>query len=100
MRPNDAYFDLLIETLAGLEPGPRAQFLQRFFQNLSHLDIPENQTVALWEEVLTRRAQLSERSDSPVAFQTALVDVLSTQGKFRLPVVLEYEELKHLHRTA
>gem|GEM_PF-247452 len=100
MRPNDAYFDLLIETLAGLEPGARAQFLQRFFQSLSHLDIPENQTVALWDEILTRRAQLSERADSLISFQTALVDVLSTTGKFRLPVVLEYEELKHLQRTA
>ena len=100
MRPNDAYFDLLNDTLAGLEPGARAQFLQRFFQSLSHLDVPENQCIALWEEILARRAQLSERSDSPVAFQTALVDILSSSGRFRLPIVLEYEELKNLHRTA
>ena len=100
MRPNDAYFDLLVETLAGLESGARAQFLHRFFQSLSHLDIPENQTVAFWDEILTRRAQLSERADSLISFQTALVDVLSSSGKFRLPVVLEYEELKHLQRTA
>ena len=100
MRPNDAYFELLIDTLAGLEPGARAQFLQRFFQSLSHLDVPENQSIALWDEILARRAQLSERSDSPVAFQTALVDVLSSSGRFRLPIVLEYEELKNLHRTA
>jgi diguanylate cyclase (GGDEF)-like protein len=100
MRPNDAYFDLLIETLEGLEPVARAQFLQRFFQSLSHIDIPENQVVAVWEEVLARRAQLSERSDSLVSFQTALVDVLSATGRFRLPVVLEYEELKSLQRNA
>ncbi|HET8966115.1 MAG TPA: GGDEF domain-containing protein [Candidatus Acidoferrum sp.] len=100
MRPNDAYFDLLIETLEGLEPVARAQFLQRFFQSLSHLDIPENQVVAVWEEVLARRVQLSERSDSLVSFQTALVDVLSATGRFRLPVVLEYEELKSLERNA
>src|SRR5215470_13531305 len=100
MRPNDAYFDLLIETLAGLDSGARAQFLHRFFQNLSQLDIPETQAAALWDEVVTRRAQLSERLDSPVSFQTALVDVLSAAGKFRLPVVLEYEELKNLQRTA
>jgi diguanylate cyclase (GGDEF)-like protein len=100
MRPNDAYFDLLIETLEGLEPVARAQFLRRFFQSLSHIDIPENQVVAVWEEVLARRAQLSERSDSLVSFQTALVDVLSATGRFRLPVVLEYEELKSLQRSA
>jgi diguanylate cyclase (GGDEF)-like protein len=100
MRPNDAYFDLLIETLEGLEPAARAQFLQRFFRSLSHIDIPENQVVAVWEEVLARRTQLSERSESLVSFQTALVDVLSTTGKFRLPVILEYEELKGLQRNA
>jgi diguanylate cyclase (GGDEF)-like protein len=100
MRPNDAYFDLLIETLEGLEPAARAQFLQRFFHSLSRIDIPENQVVAVWEEVLSRRTQLSERSDSLVSFQTALVDVLSAAGKLRLPVVLEYEELKSLERSA
>jgi len=100
MRPNDAYFDLLIETLEGLEPAARAQFLQRFFHSLSRIDIPENQAVAVWEEVLARRTQLSERSESLVSFQTALVDVLSAAGKLRLPVVLEYEELKSLERNA
>jgi len=100
MRPNDAYFDLLIETLEGLEPAARAQFLQRFFHSLSRIDIPENQVVAVWEEVLARRKQLSERSESLVSFQTALVDVLSAAGKLRLPVVLEYEELKSLERNA
>jgi diguanylate cyclase (GGDEF)-like protein len=100
MRPNDAYFDLLIETLEGLEPTARAQFLQRFFQSLSHIEVPENQVVSVWEEVLARRAQLSERSESLVSFQTALVDVLSASGRFRLPVVLEYEELKKLQRNA
>src|SRR5215813_7809248 len=100
MRPNDAYFDLLIETLEGLESTARAQFLQRFFRSLSRIEIPENQILALWEEVLARRTQLSERSESLVSFQTALVDVLSSTGKFRMPVVLEYEELKSLQRNA
>jgi diguanylate cyclase (GGDEF)-like protein len=100
MRPNDAYFDLLIDTLDGLEPGARAQFLQRFFRPLAHIDVPENHCVALWDEVLARRAQLSERSESPVSVQTALVDVLSLTGRLRLPVVLEYDELKSLERNA
>jgi diguanylate cyclase (GGDEF)-like protein len=100
MRPNDAYFDLLVDTLDGLEPVARAQFLQRFFRTLSHLDFAENQCVALWEEVIARRVQLSERSESQVSFQTALVDVLALTGRFRLPVVLEYDELKSLERSA
>src|SRR5438105_8059394 len=73
MRPNDAYFELIADTLDGLESSARAQFLQRFFLSLAHVEIPESRAIALWEEVLARRAQLSDRSDSPIALQTALV---------------------------
>jgi diguanylate cyclase (GGDEF)-like protein len=100
MRPNDAYFELIRDTLEGLESNARAQFLQRFFLALAHVEIPENQAISLWEEVLARRVHLSERTDSPVAFQTALVDVLFSTGMFRVPVVLEYDEFKALHQSA
>jgi diguanylate cyclase (GGDEF)-like protein len=100
MRPNDAYFELIADTLDGLEPSARAQFLQRFLLSLAHVEIPESKTVALWDEILSRRVQLSERADSPVALSTALVDVLSTAGMFNVPVVIEYDELKNLHRNA
>jgi len=100
MRPNDAYFELIADTLEGLEPGARAQFLQRFFLSLAHVDIPEDKSIALWEDILARRVQLSERAESPVSVQTALVDVLTSTGMFRVPVVLEYDDLKNLHRSA
>jgi diguanylate cyclase (GGDEF)-like protein len=100
MRPNDAYFELIADTLDGLESSARAQFLQRFLLTLAHVEIPESKAIALWDEILSRRVQLSERADSPVALQTALVDVLSSAGMFNVPVVLEYDELKNLHRNA
>jgi diguanylate cyclase (GGDEF)-like protein len=100
MRPNDAYFELIADTLEGLEPSARAQFLQRFFVALAHIDIPENKAIALWDEVLTRKNQLSERAESPISVQTALVDVLTSAGMFRVPVVIEYDDLKNLHRSA
>jgi diguanylate cyclase (GGDEF)-like protein len=100
MRPNDAYFELIADTLDGLESSARAQFLQRFLLSLAHVEIPESKAIALWDEILARRVQLSERSDSPVALQTAMVDVLSSAGMFNVPVVLEFEELKNLHRNA
>jgi len=100
MRPNDAYFELIADTLDGLESSARAQFLQRFFLSLAHVEIPESRAIALWDEVLARRTQLSERADSPVSMQTALVDVFSSAGMFQVPVVLEYDELKNLHRSA
>src|ERR1700730_16962300 len=72
MRPNDAYFELIADTLDGLESSARSQFLQRFFLSLAHVEIPASKAIALWDEILTRRLQLSDRSDSPVALQTAL----------------------------
>ena len=100
MRPNDAYFELIADTLDGLESSARAQFLQRFFLSLAHVEVPESKAIALWDDILTRRLQLSDRSDSPIALQTALVDVLSSAGMFHLPVILEYDALKNLHRSA
>jgi len=100
MRPNDAYFELIADTLEGLEPSARAQFLQRFFVAIAHVEIPEDKAVALWDEVLARKIYLSERTESHVSLQTALVDVLTSSGLLRVPVVLEYEDLKNLHRNA
>jgi diguanylate cyclase (GGDEF)-like protein len=100
MRPNDAYFELIADTLEGLESSARAQFLQRFFVAIAHVEIPEDKAVALWDEVLARKIYLSERTESHVSLQTALVDVLTSSGLLRVPVVLEYEDLKNLHRNA
>ena len=100
MRPNDAYFELISDTLESLDPNVRSQFLQRFFFSLAHIEVPESQANSLWEQILARRAQLSDRSESPVPIQTALVDVLTSTGYFRVPIVLEYDDLKNLHRSA
>jgi len=100
MRPNDAYFELIADTLEGLEPSARAQFLQRFLQAVAHVEIPENKAIALWEEILARKIHLSERAESPVSMQTALLDVLISAGLIRVPVVLEYDDLKSLYRNA
>jgi diguanylate cyclase (GGDEF)-like protein len=100
MRPNDAYFELIADTLDGLESSARAQFLQRFFLSLAHVEVSESKAVALWDDILTRRLQLSDRSDSPIALHTALFDILSSAGMFQVPVVIEYDALKNLHRSA
>src|SRR5205085_9370058 len=100
MRPNDAYFELIADTLEGMEPGVRAQFLQRFFLTLAHIEVPEHRAVALWDQVFLRKSDLSERAQSPISLQTALVDVLTSADMFRVPVVIEYDELKNLHRSA
>ena len=64
MRPSDAYFDLIADTLEGLEAGPRAQFLQRLFLMVAQLEVAESQAVQLWDEVQARKAVLSAHLDS------------------------------------
>ena len=96
----DAYLELLADTLDGMDISARSLFLQRYFRTTTHLDLRESQCLQLWEEILTHRKELSERMGRPVSLKTALMDVLSNAGLIRVPVVLEYEEFKKLQVSA
>jgi diguanylate cyclase (GGDEF)-like protein len=92
----DSYLELLADTLDGLELPARGQFLRRYFNAISHLDLRESQCVQLWDEMLTRRREMSEYLGRQVALKTALMDVLSSAGLLRVPIFIEYDELKKL----
>src|SRR5215475_10565878 len=96
----DAYLELLADTLEGLEHSARAHFLQRYFLATAHLDLHETQAVQLWDEMLMRRRELSDALGRPVPLKTALMDVLSSSGLLRVPVLLEYDELKRIQLNA
>jgi diguanylate cyclase (GGDEF)-like protein len=96
----DAYLELLADTLEGMDVPARSQFLQRYFRTTTHLDLRESQSLQLWEEMLTRRRELSEQIGRPISLKTVLMDVLSTAGMIRVPVVLEYDEFKKLQVNA
>jgi diguanylate cyclase (GGDEF)-like protein len=96
----DSYLDLLVDTLDGLEVSARGQFLQRYIRAITHLDLRENQCIQLWDEMLTRRRELTDHLGRPVALKTALMDVLTSAGLFRVPIILEYDELKVLQLNA
>ena len=96
----DAYLELLSDTLEGLEPSVRAQFLQRYFRAITHLDLRENQCLQLWDEMLTRRREFSDALGRPASLKTILMDALSTAGLVRVPVILEYDELKKIQLSA
>jgi diguanylate cyclase (GGDEF)-like protein len=96
----DSYLELLADTLEGLDLPARGQFLQRFFRAIAHLDLLESQCVQLWDEMLLRRRELSENLGRQVALKTALMDVLASAGLFRVPVVIEYDDLKTLQLNA
>ena len=96
----DSYLELLADTLEQMDIPARSQFLQRFFQTTTHLELRESQCLQLWEEMLTRRREMTEQVGRAVSLKTVLMDVLSTAGLVRVPVVLEYEEFKKLQVNA
>jgi diguanylate cyclase (GGDEF)-like protein len=96
----DSYLELLTDTLETLDLPARGQFLQRYLRAVTHLDLRESQCLQLWEEMITRRRQLSEALHRTVSLKTALMDVFSTSGLLRVPVLIEYDELKKLNLNA
>jgi diguanylate cyclase (GGDEF)-like protein len=96
----DSYLELLADTLESLDLSARGQFLQRYIRAITHLDLRETQCIQLWDEMLLRRRELSENLGRPVALKTALMDVLASAGLFRVPIVIEYDELKILQLNA
>jgi diguanylate cyclase (GGDEF)-like protein len=96
----DCYLELLADTLEGLDSPARGQFLQRYFHTITHLDLGEAQCVQLWDEMLTRRRELSEHMERQISLKTALMDVLNSSGLFRVPILIEYDELKKLQLNA
>jgi len=92
----DSYFELLADTLENLDLPARGQFLQRYFRAIAHLDLRETQSVEIWDEMLSRRRELTDLLGRPVALKTALTDVLTTSGLLRVPILIEYDELKRL----
>src|SRR6202171_2358144 len=96
----DSYLELLVDTLDTLDLPARGQFLQRYFRVIAHLDLREVQCVQIWDDMLTRRRELGDRADRPVSLNTALMDVLTRMGLLRVPILIEYEDLKKLELNA
>jgi len=95
-----AYLELLADTLESMDIPARSQFLQRYFRTTTQLELRESQCLQLWEEMLTRRRELSTQLRRPISLATVLMDVLSTAGLICVPVVLEYGEFRKLQVNA
>jgi diguanylate cyclase (GGDEF)-like protein len=96
----DAFLDLLIETLENLDRPARGQFLQRFFRTVAQLELAETASLDYWERILARRQELSESLGQPISLKTAMVDVLASANELRVPILMEYEALKKLQFNA
>ncbi len=96
----DSYFELLADTLESLDLPARSQFLQRYFRAIAHVDLREDQSVQIWDEMLVRRRELTDLLGRQVSLKTALTDVLTTSGLLRVPILIEYDDLKKLELSA
>ena len=96
----DSYLELLADSLEGLELSARGQFLQRYLQAVTHLELSESQSLQVWDEMLVRRRDLTSQGIRPVSLKAALMDVLATSGLLRVPIIIEYEDLKKLELNA
>ena len=96
----DAFLNLLIETLESLDRPARGQFVQRFLRTVAQLDLTEAQSLEHWEQILVRRQELSESLGKRISLKTAMVDVLASSNFLRVPILMEYEDLKKLQINA
>ena len=96
----ESFLELITDTLESMDRSSRAQFLQRFFRSIAQVDLSENDSLEMWDQALARRRELSESLGKRVALQAALVDVLAAAGQLRLPILMEYQELRKLQINA
>src|SRR5260370_27046122 len=78
----------------------RGPFLEKFLKSMAHVDINEATSLDIWDQVLARKRELSENVGKKIALQAALVDVLASANLLRLPILMEYEELRKLQINA
>jgi diguanylate cyclase (GGDEF)-like protein len=96
----DSFYEMLIDTLEGLDRPARGLFLQRLLKSLTQADFTESLSLEIWERILDRRMELKQLVGRPVALKTAMMDVFTTSNYFRQPILMEYEELKKLQVNA
>ncbi len=96
----DSFFDLLVETLDGLDESPRGQFLRQFFRTVAQIDLTEGQSNDYWRHILQRRQEISERLGRRISLKTAIVDVLASTNILRVPILVEFDEFKKLQINA
>src|SRR6202167_3162561 len=100
MSGEDSVLELLAETLENLDRSASGQFLQRFFKTIAQLDLTEAVSLEYWDQILERRRQLADSLGKPISLKMAIVDVLASSSYLRVPILMEYEELKKLQINA
>ena len=100
LSAEDAFLELLTETLETWSGRPAGNSCSGFLRSIAHVDLTETQSIEIWEQALTRKRELSESFGKNITLQAALVDVLASANLLRLPIMMEYEELRKLQINA
>jgi diguanylate cyclase (GGDEF)-like protein len=96
----ESFLELLTDTLESMERSSRGLFLQRFFRSIAQIELTETQSLDFWDQALARKRELSESIGKRIALQAAMVDLLASTGQLRMPILMEYEELRKLQINA
>src|SRR5207245_11574860 len=83
----DTYLELLADTLESLDLPARGHFLQRFLRAITHLDLRETQCVQAWDEMLTRRRELTDLAGRQVSLTTALMAAITSSALLPVPIL-------------
>lgn len=95
----ESLLDILAETLNELDDSIRGPFLRQFFRAIAQVDLSEPQSVQSWRLTIQRRSELSV-SGRGLSLRALLVDVLTSSGLLRAPVLMESEDLRKLQVNA
>jgi diguanylate cyclase (GGDEF)-like protein len=95
----ESFLDLLAEAVDGLEDALRGAFLRQFLRTVSQVDLTEAESNDCWRTILQRRRELAAAGKS-LSFRAILVDVMTSSNFLRVPVLMEYEELRKLRINA
>lgn len=95
----ESLLTILAETLDGLEEAVRGAFLRQFFRSMAQVDLTETQSIESWKAIVERRRELSATGQT-LSLRAVLVDVLTSRGLLRAPVLMEFEEFKKLQINA
>ncbi len=100
MSGEDSVLELLAETLENLDRGAAGQFLQRFFKTIAQLELTDTVSLEYWDRILERRRQLADSLGKQVSLKMAIVDVLASSSYLRVPILMEYDDLRKLQFNA
>lgn len=96
----DSVLELLAETLENLDRSAAGQFLQRFFKTIAQLELTDTVSLEYWDRILERRRQLADSLGEQVSLKMAIVDVLASSSYLRVPILMEYDDLRKLQFNA